>query len=158
MASGGSDGSLRFDTRVDTTGFEQGVSTLSGAARALQSDMESAGNSIQRSFSGNSKMAALNNQIEQTEAKIRRLAAEMAELGQSQIPTEEYKWYQDQIDATNNKLEGLISKQEKLDAMGVSHNSSRWKNLQYDIDQVTRQLEVYRSRSEEHTSELQSQR
>jgi len=145
MASGGSDGSLRFDTRVDTTGFEQGVSTLSGAARALQSDMESAGNSIQRSFSGNSKMAALNNQIEQTEAKIRRLAAEMAELGQSQIPTEEYKWYQDQIDATNSKLEGLISKQEKLDAMGVSHNSSRWKNLQYDIDQVTRQLEVYRS-------------
>ena len=92
MASGGSDGSLRFDTRVDTTGFEQGVSTLSGAARALQSDMESAGNSIQRSFSGNSKMAALNNQIEQTEAKIRRLAAEMAEIGQSQIPTEEYKW------------------------------------------------------------------
>ena len=145
MASGGSDGSLRFDTRVDTTGFEQGVSTLSGAARTLQSDMERAGNSIQRSFNGNSRMTALNNQIEQTEAKIRRLTDEMAELGRTQIPTEEYKWYQDQIDATNSKLEGLISKQEKLDAMGVSHNSSRWKNLQYDIDQVTRQLEVYRS-------------
>ena len=145
MASGGSDGSLRFDTRVDTTGFEQGISTLSGAARTLQSDMERAGNSIQRSFNGNSRMTALNNQIEQTEAKIRRLTDEMAELGRTQIPTEEYKWYQDQIDAANRKLEGLISKQQKLDDMGESHNSSRWKNLQYDIDQVTRQLEVYRS-------------
>ena len=143
-----SDGSLRFDTRIDTTGFEQGVSTLSSAARALQSDIASIGSSIERSLGSNSRITALNNQIEQTEAKIQRLTAEMSELGQSQIPTEEYKWYQDQIEATNRKLEGLISKQQKLDAMGESHNSSRWKNLQYDIEQVTRQLEVYRSEME----------
>lgn len=149
MAGGGSDGSLRFDTRVDTTGFEQGVSTLSSAARTLQADMERAGSTIERSFGGSSKITNLNNQIEQTEAKIQRLTAEMAEIGQSQIPTDEYQWYQEQIDATSSKLETLIARQEKMDAMGVSHNSSRWKTLQYDIDQTTRQLEVYRAEMEQ---------
>lgn len=149
MAGGGSDGSLRFDTRVDTTGFEQGVSTLSSAARTLQADMERAGSTIERSFGGSSKITNLNNQIEQTEAKIQRLTAEMAEIGQSQIPTDEYQWYQEQIDATSSKLETLIARQEKMDAMGVSHNSSRWKTLQYDIDQTTRQLEVYRNEMEQ---------
>ena len=149
MAGGGSDGSLRFDTRVDTTGFEQGVSTLSSAARTLQADMERAGSTIERSFGGSSKITNLNNQIEQTEAKIQRLTAEMAEIGQSQIPTDEYQWYQEQIDATSSKLEALMARQEKMDAMGVSHNSSRWKTLQYDIEQTTRQLEVYRNEMEQ---------
>ena len=148
MAGGGSDGSLRFDTRVDTTGFEQGVSTLSSAARTLQADMERAGSTIERSFGSSSKITNLNNQIEQTEAKIQRLTAEMAEIGQSQIPTDEYRWYQEQIDATSSKLEALMARQEKMDAMGVSHNSSRWKTLQYDIEQTTRQLEVYRNEME----------
>ena len=64
-----SDGSLRFDTRVDTTGFEQGVSTLSSAARALQSDMANVGNSIERSLGSNSRITALNNQIELRDRK-----------------------------------------------------------------------------------------
>ena len=149
MASGGSDGSLRFDTKINVAGFLQGMRTLTGAAKTLQADMARVGSTIERSFGGSSKITNLNNQIEQTEAKIQRLTAEMSEIGQSQIPTDEYKWYQEQIDATSSKLEALIARQEKMDAIEVSHNSSRWKTLQYDIDQTTRQLEVYRNEMEQ---------
>lgn len=46
------DGSLKFDTKVDTSGFEEGSSSLKGAMDKLTSSIERLSNNIIKSFNG----------------------------------------------------------------------------------------------------------
>lgn len=51
------DGSLKFDTKVDTTGFEEGSSSLKGAMEKLTTVIEKLSDNIVRSFDGAGKSA-----------------------------------------------------------------------------------------------------
>lgn len=103
-----------------------------------------------------SRMASLENQIAKTEEKIRRLSEEMNALGESKIPTEDYKELSSLVEKTQLKLDGLLERQEKMEDQGVCQNSSRWKSLQYDIDETGRRLEIYKGELQEVISKEQA--
>ncbi|MGP1588472.1 MAG: hypothetical protein ACTTHL_01050 [Oribacterium sp.] len=143
--AGGFDGSLKFDTKIITEGFTNGISTLSRAAKSFQSKMSSVGESVNSVFNKSSRVMSLERQISQAEAKAEQLRTEIIRLGETKIPTEEYQWYTKQIDAAEKKLTALQERQDKLSAQKVSENSARWKSLQYDIEQAILKLKTYKN-------------
>lgn len=138
------DGSINFDTGINTEGFEQDARDLKQAADACAKAVEDAGKRVYDTFGKSSKMTALERQIAQTEEKIRRLKDEMFRMESAQIPTEEYKELSGLVEKTQMQLDRLLERQEKMSAMGVKENSKSWKNLQYDIDATSRKLEIYK--------------
>lgn len=139
------DGSLRFDTKIDTSGFKDGISSIKRAANSCARSAEDVGRSINKAFNKSTQISSLENQIAQTEEKIRLLKAELDRIGESNTPTEEYKELSKLVEKTQLRLDGLLDRQEKLDSQGVKHNSSRWKSLQYDIDETSKRLEIYKA-------------
>lgn len=139
------DGSLRFDTKIDTSGFKDGTSSIKRAADSCAKSVEDVGRSINMAFNKSAKISSLENQIDQTEEKIRLLKAELDRIGESNTPTEEYKELSKLVEKTQLRLDGLLDRQEKLDSQGVKHNSTRWQSLQYDIDETSKRLEIYKA-------------
>lgn len=139
------DGSLKFDTKVNTEGFEKGASSLSRATENVAKTAENAGRRVNEAFNKSTQISSLENQIEQTEQKIRDLNASLAEMKTSDVPTEEYLELSKLVEKTQLKMDGLIDRQAKLEEQGVSKNSSRWKSLQYDIEETTRMLDTYKA-------------
>lgn len=139
------DGSLRFDTKIDTEGFKEGTGSLKKAAESFQHQIEKTGKSINDAFENSTRITALENQISQTEEKIRHLTDEMKQMENAKVPTEEYAELSDLVGKTSLKLEGLLARQEKMDSQGVKHNSTRWQSLQYDIDETSKRLEIYKA-------------
>lgn len=69
------DGSLKFDTKVDTTGFEDGTSTLKTAMEKLTSVIERLSDNIVNAFNGAGKAAEnVGNQAEQAAEKVDDIA------------------------------------------------------------------------------------
>lgn len=139
------DGSLKFDTKINTDGFKNGISSIERASKACSRAIEITGNKIERAFNKSSAMSALENQIAQTENKIAALNSELNRLSNEKVPTEDFKWYTEAIDKADRKLESLIDRQDKMKAVGTSEKSSAWKNLQYDIEQTQNMLETYKA-------------
>ena len=142
------DGSLKFDTKINTDGFEKGVSSIKRAGKACSTAIENTGRSIENAFNKSTSISTLESQISQTKSQIAALTAELNRLGSEKIPTEDFKWYSDAIDKAEKKLESLINRQEKMEAIGTSKQSSSWKSLQYDIEQTSRMLETYKNEVE----------
>ena len=139
------DGSLKFDTKVDTGGFEDGVSTLDRAVKTLVNSSEAAGKRINDDFGKSIKLTELENQIAHTESQIVKLSDEMKQMGGENIPTEEYKQYSDLVSKTQVRLDKLMAQEQKMTEQSVSKRSSRWKNLQYDIDEARNTLAAYKA-------------
>nr|DAP74265.1 MAG TPA: minor tail protein [Caudoviricetes sp.] len=139
------DGSLRFDTKINTDGFEDGVSSIRKAADRCAKALEVAGQSANEAFNKSTRISSLENQIVQTEEKIRSLVSEMEKMEGTSVPTEEYRELSGLVEKTQLKLDGLLDRQAKMESQGVKHNSSRWKSLQYDIDETTRKLDTYKA-------------
>lgn len=137
------DGSVNFDSSVNTDGFERGANSLKRAAEACAKSVEKAGHQANEAFGKSTQIASLENQIDQTRDRICRLSEEMERMEKTRVPTEEYTGLARQVETTQLKLDGLLDRQKKMEAQGVRHNSSRWKNLQYDIENTTRQLNAY---------------
>lgn len=69
------DGSLKFDTKVDTTGFEDGTSTLKTAMEKLTSVIERLSDNIVNAFNGAGKAAEnVGNQAEQAAENVDDIA------------------------------------------------------------------------------------
>lgn len=69
------DGSLKFDTKVDTTGFEEGSSSLKGAMEKLTTVIEKLSDNIVRSFDGAGKSAEnVGQQAERAAEKVDDIA------------------------------------------------------------------------------------
>ena len=92
------DGSLKFDTKINTDGFKNGVSSIKRAGKACSTAIESTGRSVENAFNKSTSISTLESQITQTKSQIAALTAELNRLGNEKIPTEEFKWYSDSID------------------------------------------------------------
>lgn len=139
MAAGGTDGSLKFATKIITEGFIRGASTLKKAAAALCSSITRAGRESSNAFES-SKMIKLKYQIEQTENSIRRLQAEIQTLSNTKVESSQYLEIKKQINDTEKKLNSLKERQAEYLALGGSQNSNRFKRTQYEIEELTNSL------------------
>ena len=75
-----------------------------------------------------SKLKSLQSQLNATARRALNLKAKMDELKSAQIPTEEYKKLQIELDSAQKELEQLIEKEKSMTDMGLDFGS-QWEEL-----------------------------
>jgi len=87
-----------------------------------------------------SQLLTLENRIKKTADKIASLRSKMDALKDVKIPTEEYKEVSSQIAKVEQKISDLQAQQERFLATGGKANSSAYKKMEYDLEELRNSL------------------
>lgn len=143
------DGSIIVDTEIDPQGFKAGSSELQRAIKSLNKKMEALGPTFQKALSGNAgAISSFNSKASALEDTISQLEAKLESLGNTRVPTEDYRWLTTEIEKAKNQLTKLEEKEIKMSATGVNQNSKAWQTLQYDISLAKRRISEYMAEQE----------
>lgn len=118
------------------------LGSVSGRTSGLQREINSVVSSVEKlepTFQkalGGSESAITSFQTKSASLKstIADLHDRLEALGNTQFPTEQYTELSAETEKAGQKLELLLNRQEKMQALGVKENSGQWKNLQYELD------------------------
>lgn len=135
------DGTILIDTEINADGMKAGSKEVEAAVRRMASSVNDLG--VKAKTALNKQVDAfskLNNEFAAQSKKVDELKKKVSEYGKQKIPTAEYKEIQSQIDQATQKMNRLISAQEKFTAMGGSENSKQYKKYQYDIDELANSI------------------
>ena len=121
--------------QVNIGGVTEKASGLQREIDAVNSSVQKLEPTFQKAMSGSeSAMTSFEDKASTLESKIAELQERLDAVGQTQFPTQEYAELCAETEKAGQKLESILNKQEKMQALGVSENSAQWKNLQYDLD------------------------
>lgn len=110
------DGSLNFDTRIDTDGIESGMDDIHDIAERLSRSMKDLSQSMDDAFNGKaSKAENLTNKITLTEDKIKQLASEMDTLSNTEYHSKEFDTMKNKIEQTSHAVDVLYDKRAELE-------------------------------------------
>lgn len=84
--------------------------------------------------------AKLNSLYAAQERKVEKLREALEAYAETKIPTQAYAEVRNQIEKTNQKLTALLERQQKFLDTGGRTNSSTYKKMQYDIEQLSHSL------------------
>jgi hypothetical protein len=84
--------------------------------------------------------AKLNSLYAAQERKVEKLREALEAYAETKIPTQAYAEVRNQIEKTNQKLTALLERQQKFLDTGGRTNSSTYKKMQYDIEQLNNSL------------------
>lgn len=140
--AGQADGYIIIDTEIDTNGAKAGSKELETNVRQCISSINGLGDKAKASLNKQANaFSKLNDQYREQEKRVEQLKEKVAELGKQQIPTDEYKEIQAQIESAKTQMDKLIYAQEKFVALGGSEDSKKYKSYQYDIDQLAKTID-----------------
>lgn len=140
--AGQADGYIIIDTEIDTNGVKSGSKELEANVRHCISSINDLGDKAKASLNKQANaFSKLNDQYREQEKRVEQLKEKVAEFGKQQIPTDEYKEIQAQIESAKTQMDKLIYAQEKFVALGGSEDSKKYKSYQYDIDQLAKTIE-----------------
>lgn len=144
------DGSVKINTAICTDGFYKGIKKMSASTMQLKNSIKETQNQafkltneierMEKSDEEPKAVVKLRDKLEQAKQEASELKAYLEEVSQSEVLTEEYEYMSSGLDKAKAKLEQLEQRQDKLSATGVKESSKQWKNLQYDIEQVKREI------------------
>lgn len=144
--AGQADGYIIIDTEIDTNGAKAGSKELEANVRQCISSINGLGDKAKASLNKQANaFSKLNDQYREQEKRVEQLKEKVSELGKQQIPTDEYKEIQAQIESAKTQMDKLIYAQEKFVALGGSEDSKKYKSYQYDIDQLAKTIECAKS-------------
>lgn len=86
------------------------------------------------------QMMTLENRIVKTADKVAGLRSKMDALKGAKIPTQEYAEIQRQIESAEKKIADLQVRQEKFFETGGKANSSAYKKMEYDLEELRNSL------------------
>ena len=140
--AGQADGYIIIDTEIDTNGAKAGSKELEANVRQCISSINGLGDKAKASLNKQANaFSKLNDQYREQEKIVEQLKEKVSELGKQQIPTDEYKEIQAQIESAKTQMDKLIYAQEKFVALGGSEDSKKYKSYQYDIDQLAKTID-----------------
>lgn len=140
--AGQADGYIIIDTEIDTNGAKAGSKELEANVRQCISSINGLGDKAKASLNKQANaFSKLNDQYREQEKRVEQLKEKVAELGKQQIPTDEYKEIQAQIESAKTQMDKLVYAQEKFVALGGSEDSKKYKSYQYDIDQLAKTID-----------------
>jgi hypothetical protein len=84
--------------------------------------------------------AKLNSLYAAQERKVEKLREALEAYAETKIPTQAYAEVRNQIEKTEQKLTALLERQQKFLDTGGRTNSSTYKKMQYDIEQLNNSL------------------
>lgn len=138
------DGSLKFDTKIDTEGFKQGTNTLKGMMQRTVAAIKKAGSSVADAFSGsgsidttNVKIKALVDEIDQYRDSLYYLEKQGKYFGDAEYDSAYQKLarLENELNTYKRELEGTDSQQKK------ATNST--KKLGKEVDKTNQKTKKY---------------
>ena len=95
------------------------------------------GNNVKKALNNQmDSFAKLNDEYSTQEQKVESLRQKVAAYANQRIPTAEYKEITAQIEQAQEKLNRLNDAKERFGATGGKVNSTSYKKMQYDIDEL----------------------
>lgn len=140
------DGSIVINTKIRTDGIKAGSQEIEAGLRRAADRVDNLGTSAKNAINKQiDAFAKLNNEYRAQEQKVESLRQKVASYANQRIPTTEYKEISDQISKAEAKLNQLMSSQERFVANGGKKNTSTYKKMQYDIDELANTIKYARS-------------
>lgn len=140
------DGSIVINTKIRTDGIKAGSQEIEAGLRRAADRVNNLGVSAKNAINKQiDAFAKLNNEYSAQEQKVESLRQKVASYANQRIPTTEYKEISDQISKAEAKLNQLTSSQERFIANGGKKNTSTYKKMQYDIDELANTIKYARS-------------
>lgn len=140
------DGYIIIDTEINADGMKAGSREVEAAVRRMANSVEDMGSKARTALNKQAdSFSKLNQEYAAQEQKVSNLKKKIAEYGEQKIPTEEYREIQAQIDRATQKLSSLESAQERFLATGGRKNSSSYKKMQYDIEELENEIKYARA-------------
>ena len=140
------DGSIVINTKIRTDGIKAGSQEIEAGLRRAADRVNNLGTSAKNAINKQiDAFAKLNNEYSAQEQKVESLRQKVASYANQRIPTTEYKEISDQISKAEAKLNQLMSSQERFVANGGKKNTSTYKKMQYDIDELANTIKYARS-------------
>lgn len=148
------DGSIRIKVKIDNDVAEKDLSRLNKSIDRTAQNIEKAMAKLSDNpTAGLSKSGDVLSQIDQQAASasntIAEMRAKLAEVGNQTVQSEQLESVYNEIAKADKKMEELIARQNKMDAMGVKDTSKQYKSLQYEIDATAEKLDKLRAREED---------
>lgn len=140
------DGSIVINTKIRTDGIKAGSQEIEAGLRRAADRVNNLGTSAKNAINKQiDAFAKLNNEYSAQEQKVESLRQKVASYANQRIPTTEYKEISDQISKAEAKLNQLTASQERFIANGGKKNTSTYKKMQYDIDELANTIKYARS-------------
>lgn len=148
------DGSIRIKVKIDNDVAEKDLASLNKSIDRTAQNIEKAMSKLSDNpTAGLSKSGDVLSQIDQQAATatstIAEMRAKLAEVGNQTVQSEQLESVYNEIAKADKKMEELIARQNKMDAMGVKDTSKQYKSLQYEIDATAEKLDKLRAREED---------
>lgn len=121
------------------------VSSLEKEVNSLSANIQSISQSAELGFNNGKAVLSFDAKLTAMQQKLDAAKQKLIEFGNTKIPTEDFTWLQQNIEKAEAQLNSYIEKQIQMENSGASKRSSRWKNLQTQIEQTTLMLETYKS-------------
>ena len=135
------DGYIIIDTEINADGMKAGSKEVEAAVRRMASTVDGLGNKAKIALNKQvNAFSKLNQEYAAQERKVEELKKKVSEYANQKIPTEEYKAIQNQIDKATKKLNALQQAQDRFEATGGKKNSSSFKKMEYDIEELTNEI------------------
>lgn len=135
------DGYIIIDTEINADGMKAGSKEVEAAVRRMANSVNDMGNKAQTALNKQADaFAKLNNEYAAQERKVSELKKKVAEYGEQKVPTDEYREIQTQISQATQKLNSLKAAQDKFLSTGGRKNSSSFKKMQYDIEELENEI------------------
>lgn len=135
------DGSIVIDTEINTKGMKPGTEEVEAAVRRMANGIDDLGKkseiAVQKQVTA---FAKLNSLYAAQERKVEKLREALEAYAETKIPTQAYAEIRNQIEKTEQKLTALLERQQKFLDTGGRTNSSTYKKMQYDIEQLNNSL------------------
>lgn len=139
------DGSIVINTKIRTDGIKAGTQEIEAGLRRAADRVDNLGTSAKNAINKQiDAFAKLNNEYSAQEQKVESLRQKVASYANQRIPTTEYKEISDQISKAEAKLNQLTASQERFVANGGKKNTSTYKKMQYDIDELANTIKYAR--------------
>lgn len=126
------DGTIKFDTKIDDSGFKKDANSLKSLANKLMASMKKTGQdtSLIDTKQVESDMQAVQTSIEETTKKVDALKGEIATSEKS-------------LNSWINKRAKLGDRKIQGEDLGVNKDTLSWKKLLYDIEMADRAIRDY---------------
>lgn len=129
----GYDGDIKLSVSLSPKDIKSSAQELSGQIENIFN--KTAGKELDVKFQ------RLQAQMSKSATKARELQNAMEALENTEVPTDEYKEIQTQIDKARDSLVKLLDKQQKFIEVGGDTKSRAYLNMQYDVEQLRQTIE-----------------
>lgn len=140
------DGSIVINTKIRTDGIKAGTAEIEAGVHRAADRVNTLGSNVKKTLNNQiDSFVKLNDEYSTQEQKVESLRQKVAAYANQRIPTAEYKEITAQIEQAQEKLNRLNDAKERFGATGGKVNSTSYKKMQYDIDELANTIKYARS-------------